>query len=69
MLYKKKINGSYSLKIRLKNALKEISPVVIKNCSNTCVLQTQKGRANKHHGNRFSQLMNEKENVAEDKHL
>lgn len=35
-----KINGSYSLKIRFKkNALKGISPMVIKNCSDTSVLQ------------------------------
>lgn len=43
--------------------------MVIKNCSDTSVLQMQKGRANKHHGNGFSQLKNEKENVAGDKRV
>lgn len=41
----------------------------IQNCSDTSVLQMQKGRAKEHHGNGLSQLNNEKENVSGDKHV
>lgn len=43
--------------------------MVIKNCSDTFVLQMQKGRVNKRHGNDFSQPKNEKEKVTGDKHV
>lgn len=43
--------------------------MIIKNCSDTSVLQMQKGKANKRHGNSFSQLKNEKENVTGDKRV